>query len=96
MIMKEFGPRGGGARPWHPPLDPPMVSVKRKVHFGHNVQPYLIFILRIVNLGRPAVLNFDLKNCEPRKMKPKNNDQIRIIKTVCFFFYFGRILFLFS
>ena len=25
MKMKEFGPQGGGARPWHPPLDPPMV-----------------------------------------------------------------------
>ena len=28
MKMKEFGPRGGGggARPWRPPLDPPMFS----------------------------------------------------------------------
>ena len=25
MKMKEFGPPGGGARPWRPPLDPPMV-----------------------------------------------------------------------
>ena len=25
MKMKEFGPRGGGARPWRPPLDPPMI-----------------------------------------------------------------------
>ena len=24
MKMKEFGPKGGGARPWRPPLDPPM------------------------------------------------------------------------
>ena len=24
MKMKEFGPPGGGARPWRPPLDPPM------------------------------------------------------------------------
>ena len=24
MKMKEFGPRGGGARPWRHPLDPPM------------------------------------------------------------------------
>ena len=23
--MKEFGPQGGGARPWRPPLDPPML-----------------------------------------------------------------------
>ena len=26
MKMKEFGPPGGGARPWRPPLDPPMVA----------------------------------------------------------------------
>ena len=26
MKMKEFGPPGGGVRPWHPPLDPPMQS----------------------------------------------------------------------
>ena len=25
MKMKEFGPAGGGARPWRPPLDPPML-----------------------------------------------------------------------
>ena len=25
MKMKEFGPPGGGARPWRPPLDPPMM-----------------------------------------------------------------------
>ena len=24
MKMKEFGPPGGGAHPWRPPLDPPM------------------------------------------------------------------------
>ena len=29
MKMKEFGPRGGGARPWHPPLDPPMEMLLR-------------------------------------------------------------------
>ena len=27
MKMKEFGPRGGGARPWRPPLDPPMLTI---------------------------------------------------------------------
>ena len=27
MKMKEFGPPGGGARPWRPPLDPPMILV---------------------------------------------------------------------
>ena len=27
MKMKEFGPPGGGARPWRPPLDPPMLLV---------------------------------------------------------------------
>ena len=27
MKMKEFGPPGGVARPWRPPLDPPMVNV---------------------------------------------------------------------
>ena len=25
MKMNEFGPPGGGARPWRPPLDPPML-----------------------------------------------------------------------
>ena len=30
MKMKEFGPRGGGgARPWRPPLDPPMAKRER-------------------------------------------------------------------
>ena len=24
--MKEFGPPGGGARPWRPPLDPPIIE----------------------------------------------------------------------
>ena len=27
MKMKEFGPQGGGARPWRPPLDPPMFTI---------------------------------------------------------------------
>ena len=27
MKMKEFGPPGGGARPWRPPLDPPMYGI---------------------------------------------------------------------
>ena len=34
MKMKEFGPPGGGARPWRPPLDPPMDIVERKSHFN--------------------------------------------------------------
>ena len=25
MKIKEFGTRGGGARPWRPPLDPPTI-----------------------------------------------------------------------
>ena len=33
MKMKEFGPPGGGARPWRPPLDPPMIrSLRYCVH----------------------------------------------------------------
>ena len=28
MKMKEFGPPGGGARPWRPPLDPPMLCYR--------------------------------------------------------------------
>ena len=28
MKMKEFGPPGGGARPWRPPLDPPMYCAR--------------------------------------------------------------------
>ena len=31
MKMKEFGPPGGGARPWRPPLDPPMSWEKKFV-----------------------------------------------------------------
>ena len=31
MKMKEFGPPGGGARPWRPPLDPPMKCVLKIV-----------------------------------------------------------------
>ena len=34
MKMKEFGPPGGGARPWRPPLDPPMESKKLTYAFG--------------------------------------------------------------
>ena len=30
MKMKEFGPQGGGARPWRPPLDPPMAYEGRQ------------------------------------------------------------------
>ena len=26
MKLKEFGPPGGSARPWRPPLDPPMLT----------------------------------------------------------------------
>ena len=28
MKMKEFGPPGGGTRPWRPPLDPPMQKIR--------------------------------------------------------------------
>ena len=35
MKMKEFGPPGGGgARPWRPPLDPPMVVMKKMNRFS--------------------------------------------------------------
>ena len=35
MKMKEFGPRGGGARPWRPPLDPPMtIDYKIKCRYA--------------------------------------------------------------
>ena len=35
MKMKEFGPPGGGARPWCPPLDPPMVIITVFKMDGH-------------------------------------------------------------
>ena len=36
MKMKEFGPPGGGgARPWRPPLDPPMVYI-----CGPEIDPF--------------------------------------------------------
>ena len=40
MKMKEFGPPGGGAHPWRPPLDPPMST-----HFKleKSNQPKLTF-----------------------------------------------------
>ena len=28
MKLKEFGPPGGSARPWRPPLDPPMLTME--------------------------------------------------------------------
>ena len=31
MKMKEFGPPGGGARPWRPPLDPPMLAHEKTI-----------------------------------------------------------------
>ena len=30
MKMKEFGPRGGGVRPWCPPLDPPLQEAQKR------------------------------------------------------------------
>ena len=50
MKMKEFGPPGGGARPWRPPLDPPMamyksLSPKIASYSNHYSQTTLPFIL---------------------------------------------------
>ena len=39
MKMKEFGPPGGGARPWRPPLDPPM-----------RTGEYRLFLVSILDL----------------------------------------------
>ena len=39
MKMKVFGPPGGGARPWRPPLDPPMKNVA-KIH--HLINKLLV------------------------------------------------------
>ena len=36
MKMKEFGPPGGGARPWRPPLDPPMQMILLFVLVGNE------------------------------------------------------------
>ena len=36
MKMKEFGPPGGGARPWRPPLDPPMQPYNHTHHVIKN------------------------------------------------------------
>ena len=38
MKMKEFEPPGGGARPWRPPLDPPMQIHLRAVMLCRNVK----------------------------------------------------------
>ena len=38
MKMKEFGPPGGGARPWRPPLDPPMQWPPCQVHNLQTMQ----------------------------------------------------------
>ena len=36
MKMKEFGPPGWGARPWRPPLDPPMIALMPVTLIGHQ------------------------------------------------------------
>ena len=36
MKMKEFGPPGGGARPWRPPLDPPMFCTSEELKRSRN------------------------------------------------------------
>ena len=41
MKMKEFGPPGGGARPWRPPLDPPMLLYTNLI--GINVYYYYYY-----------------------------------------------------
>ena len=49
MKMKEFGPRGGGARPWRPPLDPPMLTFR-----GCNwkmLQLVIVALLQLVVVG---------------------------------------------
>ena len=56
MKMKEFGPPGGGARPWRPPLDPPMQCYLCR-HCWYKTHPYIpahIFlnIQRIFNLQK--------------------------------------------
>ena len=47
MKMKEFGPPGGGARPWCPPLDPPMVGDKLRC----NDQDCSRVLSRVQHLG---------------------------------------------
>ena len=59
MKMKEFGPPGGGARPWRPPLDPPMISMKQDITdytvlSNCNMKVYLVlenlfFIIKVVD-----------------------------------------------
>ena len=60
MKMKEFGPPGGGARPWRPPLDPPMIWA---THFKKYSE--ILFSLRIF-------LNYVFKFL--KLTKTKNND----------------------
>ena len=38
MKMKEFGPPGEGARPWHSPLDPPIIK-------------FIYLVLKCVQIG---------------------------------------------
>ena len=48
MKMKEFGPPGG-ARPWRPPLDPPMILIPSRFCTYH--------LLALVNLFKQNLAN---------------------------------------
>ena len=38
-LMKEFWPPGGGARPWRPPLDPPLKLYMKMKESGPAAHP---------------------------------------------------------
>ena len=53
MKMKEFGPPGGGggARPWRPPLDPPMYQALLSLTFQMERNSFILFILYGISEG---------------------------------------------
>ena len=56
MKMKEFGPPGGGARPWRPPLDPPMEYII-------NINDLVLKLAYVLQLGN----RFSFSNNQNKK-----------------------------
>ena len=57
MKMKEFGPPGGGARPWRPPLDPPMKSNQKSIEQDFPATDDIkLFEIKFPNEGRQKTL----------------------------------------
>ena len=58
MKMKEFGSPGGGARPWCPPLDPPM-SCNMKI----NAVLFSVYFKILISIFKILTDIFRLKQC---------------------------------